>query len=420
MNRTFISLYLILVLAIVLFGSVLNKFWEQIDPPVVVDEAIVDLMAVIEAQVAGQEQTNKSLNFPADLHYQIKILEVGDFASSNVAAGIKSGAIVNASDETANRYYKLTKDNKVIALTHHIDSQKNDSLYVVFIVLFYGAIALVIFLWVWPLTRDLTRLVQHTRSVSDSGVPANINISSRSLLAPFATAFNTMAKRLSEIMRSQKEMTYAVSHELRTPLARMKFALAMTETTEDQKELMAHLDSIKRDIAEMENLINSLLTYANFEQKAEPLQQREGHMEDMVDTIIKRLDNPLSLRLRIYNQAPQVIFSCEWMLMQTALQNLLQNALGFARQNIVVTMGANEQFFWVTVEDDGPGVPETQREYIFHSFIRLYGESDLNRHSGFGLGLAIVKRIMTWHGGTAICTQSAQGGAKFTLQWPKI
>lgn len=417
MNRAFISLYLILVLAIVLLGTVLNKFWEEINPPVDIDPAAADLMLLIEPQLPALAVGN--IQLPPTSYYQINIFDLQDFASSSIATSLKSGEIINASDDNANRYYKLVKNNKVIALTGPLDQPHKTPLYFIFIVIFYSAIALVIFLWVWPLSRDLARLIKHTREVGAQGMPTSINLSVGSLLAPFANAFNAMATRLTSIMRSQKEMTYAVSHELRTPLARMKFALAMTESSASGSAVQRQLDSIARDVIEMENLINSLLTYASFEQKAEPLDQREGHMEAMLLEILARLDNPRGIKIRIDNQAMLQAFTCEWTLMQTALHNLLQNALGFAQQNIVVTMGVTEQSFWVSVEDDGPGVPEAQREYIFESFVRLYGESDLNRHSGFGLGLAIVKRIMVWHGGSVSCSQAAQGGAKFLIQWPK-
>lgn len=416
MNRAFISLYLILVLAIVLLGVVLNKFWEQVNPPVEIDPAAADLMLLIEAQLPSL--TGRDAQLPATSYYKINILDLQDFAASSTVTSLKSGGIVNASDDTANRYYKLTSASKVIELTAPLDQPHKTPRYFIFIGIFYSAIALVIFLWVWPLSRDLARLIKHTREVGAQGAPANINLSVGSLLAPFANAFNAMAVRLNNIMRSQKEMTYAVSHELRTPLARMKFALAMTENLQAEPGLLRQLESITRDVAEMENLINALLTYASFEQKAEPLEQREGHMEAMLCEMLTRLDNPFNIEIRIDNQAGVQTFRCEWALMQTALHNLLQNALGFAQQNIVVTMGVTEQFFWVSVEDDGPGVPEAQRDNIFESFVRLYGESDLNRHSGFGLGLAIVKRIMAWHRGSVSCTQAAQGGAKFLIQWP--
>ena len=103
--------------------------------------------------------------------------------------------------------------------------------------------------------------------------------------------------------------------------------------------------------------------------------------------------------------------------MQTALQNLLDNAQGFARKVVIITLTTTNSDFVVTIEDDGPGVALEQRERIFESFVRLYNEE--TTRSGFGLGLALVKRILGWHNGFVTCTEAKSGGAKFTLSWPK-
>jgi signal transduction histidine kinase len=239
------------------------------------------------------------------------------------------------------------------------------------------------------------------------------------VLYPFANVFNAMATRLDEILRSQKEMTLAVSHELRTPLARMKFALAITEEQRLPDGLQRQLSSINRDILEMESLINSFLAYAAFDQQSQQLSQREGHIQDLIQNIINRLSNhqdgniQIEVRDETYGQA----IVCEWSLMQTAIQNLIHNALGYAKTSICVTIKITPTDFMIEVEDDGPGVPEDQRNRIFESFVRIY--SELPNRSGFGLGLALVKRIMDWHLGVVTCSTSILGGAKFTLKWAR-
>jgi signal transduction histidine kinase len=291
---------------------------------------------------------------------------------------------------------------------------------VVFILLFYGAIAGAVFLWVWPLTRDLARLASHAQQIGQDGQQNTIVISSRSVLYPFAKTFNAMSARLSEIMRSQKEMTLAVSHELRTPLARMKFALAMTENESLPESLRRQLTSIDRDILEMESLINSFLAYAAFDQQSQRLNQCEGHIQDLLQNIIARLQGHHehhNIVIEIKDNTHGQAITCEWSLMQTALQNLIHNALGYAKKSVVVTISLTPSSYVVEVDDDGPGVPRDQQSRIFESFVRLYSEQ--NKRSGFGLGLALVKRIMDWHLGSATCNQSPLGGAKFTLTWQR-
>jgi two-component system OmpR family sensor kinase len=218
-------------------------------------------------------------------------------------------------------------------------------------------------------------------------------------------------------LRSQKEMTLAVSHELRTPLARMKFALAITEDQHLADELRKPLVGINRDILEMESLINSFLAYAAFDQQSQQLNQREGYIQDLLQNIISRLlsHQERIIHIEVEDETQGQGITCEWSLMQTALQNVIHNALGYAEALIVITIKITPSQFIVCVSDDGPGVSEDQQERIFESFVRIYSEQ--NHRSGFGLGLALVKRIMEWHKGSVICTRSRLGGAQFILQW---
>lgn len=423
MNRAFVSLYLIIVLSILLLGLALNKFWDEINPPQALDPAIIDLIGLLEQSLQKNADSDKQMFLAketAKLKYKATLVSVENFSRTAIAEKIKQGNVVSVNDEHTNYFYKrLAKTDDVLVLAYPSELNNRSELYAVFIVVFYGAIAGVVFLWVWPLTRDLARLSQHAQQIGKDGRPIAIAISTRSVLYPFANVFNAMATRLNELMRSQKEMTLAVSHELRTPLARMKFALAMTEEQNLPVGLARQVTSINRDILEMESLINSFLAYAAFDQQSQQLNQREGHMQDLVQDIIARLANhhDQDIHIDICDNTQGQAMRCEWSLMQTAIQNLIHNALGYAKTAIRVTLKITPTEFLIDVEDDGPGVAEEQQSRIFESFVRLY--SELSNRSGFGLGLALVKRIMDWHLGTARCSCSDLGGAKFTLKWPR-
>ena len=423
MNRAFISLYVIIVLSIVLLGLALNKFWDFVDPAVENNPAIEDIFTLSEAVLLHSNSADKNKKIKIlsqQLHHQIKLMSIDDFAKTQIAENIKSGKIVNASNEISNQFYKrIDNSDDVLVVSYKSENYQASPVYLFFMLIFYSAIAVIIFLWVWPLSRDLARLAQHTKHIGKDGVPESINISSRSVVFPFAVAFNNMAKRLSELIASQKEMTYAVSHELRTPLARMKFGLVMMEDNPLSTPLKKQLGGVQQDVLEMEALINALLAYAGFERQSQQLHQSPGHMQDLVQSIIARLStkDASPIDIIVNDDSKGEIFLCEWSLMQTALQNLLDNAQGFARKVVIITLTTTNSDFVLTIEDDGPGVALEQRERIFESFVRLYSEE--TTRSGFGLGLALVKRILGWHNGFVTCTEARSGGAKFTLSWPK-
>lgn len=423
MNRAFVSLYLIIVLSIVLLGLVLNKFWDEINPPVEIDPVVIDLITLIEASLKNGQLENKNTHLEqvtTGLKYQAKLLSVSNFSKTDIAEKIKQGGVVNVNDENSHYFYKrIQNSDDVLVLAYPLLPTNRNGFYIPFIFLFYSAIAVVVFLWVWPLARDLARLAQHAQQLGKDGQQHIIKVSPRSVVYPFANAFNAMASRLNDIMRSQKEMTLAVSHELRTPLARMKFALAISEDKNMPEELRRQLAGINRDILDMESLINSFLAYAAFDQQSQQLNQREGHIQDLLQNIISRLLSHQggNIHIDVNDETQGQAIVCEWSLMQTALQNLIDNALGYAKEKIVISIRITPSHFIVIVEDDGPGVPEDQQERVFESFVRIYSEQ--NNRSGFGLGLALVKRIMEWHFGSASCRRSRLGGAQFTLTWPR-
>jgi signal transduction histidine kinase len=423
MNRAFVSLYLIIVLSIVLLGLVLNKFWDEVNPPLEVDPAVVDLITLIEISLENSPNIandHELSEITARLKYKADLVSVANFSKTDIAEKIKQGGVVSVSDANTSYFYKrLANSDNVLMLASPIEPSSRNNLYMVFTLLFYVAIAGAVFLWVWPLTRDLARLAQHAQQIGKDGQQSTINISTRSVLYPFANAFNAMAKRLNEMMRSQKEMTLAVSHELRTPLARMKFALAITENQGLPSALKRQLAGINQDVLDMESLINSFLAYAGFDQQSQQLNQREGHIQDLIQNIIARLLNHQkgNVRVEIKDETNGQVMFCEWSLMQTAIQNLIDNALGYAKTLVLISIKITPSQFVIEVEDDGIGVPEDQQSRIFESFVRIYSEQ--NNRSGFGLGLALVKRIMEWHLGSVSCAQSSCGGAKFILTWPR-
>ena len=102
-----------------------------------------------------------------------------------------------------------------------------------------------------------------------------------------------------------------------------------------------------------------------------------------------------------------------------AIQNLVSNACRYANSRVEVRVRIGHDNCRIDVEDDGPGVPEDQRERVFTAFARL-DDSRTRSSGGYGLGLSIVRRIMHWHNGKALVTTSERlGGARFSLVWPR-
>jgi two-component system OmpR family sensor kinase len=110
-------------------------------------------------------------------------------------------------------------------------------------------------------------------------------------------------------------------------------------------------------------------------------------------------------------------FSGDQRLLERAVGNLLRNALKYGTSSVRLGATRIGSVVQVVVEDDGPGIPDGERERIFEPFYRLDRSRDRNT-GGFGLGLSIARKAVQLHGGTLVAGQSALGGARFTITLP--
>ncbi len=410
MNRAFLSLYLLVAACVLGMGWGLDRLWHHFNPEPVLSLPERELLALVASKsFSAQPQVL--------LSSRVDWFGPGDLAGPDFVADLAGQPFVVLNNAAGEReIYQQLPSGSTVRLTLPAEV-KHQSLYRVFLGLFYGALGLVIVIWAWPLMRDLRRLERYTQRFGQDLVPEAVSVSPGSAVRHLATAFNRMNERIRGLLASHKDMTYAVSHELRTPLARMKFALAIIDA-----DGLAHprLQSMAEDLQEMDGLITQLLTYAGYEQYQGVLDQKRGDMAPLLHTLVARLtaNAPSFCAIEIDCEAPAWV-TCEWHLMERAVLNVIQNALRFARTRVWITLRSDDTGYCLQVRDDGPGVPESERARIFESFVRLDAEPN-SRVRGFGLGLAIVKRVMTWHQGEVHVSAGAEGGAVFSLSWPRV
>ncbi len=422
MKRAFLSLYLLIVLATLGLGWALDQLWSayQGEHPEEAPGAV--LTDVLQRSSAGQslEQTQALIHELAGQgRADVRLIPLADISGEGIKQRLEAGEPLSFEDDSGNLYhYRKLPDHPQVIVIGEVVPEASRRFESLLAVLFYSALAAVVFFWLWPLTRDLSRLEQRAEELGRNPEAALVELRGHSAAQRLARAFNQMARRIRDLLRSQREMTHAVSHELRTPLARMKFALEMADASKDPETLRSRLQSLKADVAEMDQLVNQLLHYARFEQQPD-LHLTPGDMPGLLQDLWQRLSGHLTKSPRLHLHAdlnpPPVV--CDWPLMERALHNLLQNALRYARERVDVTLTITGDQVIIQVEDDGPGIPEQERERIFESFVRLRNAPELHS-AGFGLGLAIVHRVMQWHRGSVEVDAGTTGGARFTLRWP--
>ncbi len=268
-----------------------------------------------------------------------------------------------------------------------------------------------------PLVGGLRSVERTALAIAGGDLSARIDDSRRNHRLPLAGAFNTMANRLEQLLRAQKELLQAVSHELRTPLARIKFGTELLRCAEDPAQRAKRLEAIDNATDQLEELVGELLTYVRFDAQSD-----SNHFEACIvgELLEEAVDNYAALY-------PHIAFSIELPKpdlslltlragLLRAVGNLVSNAGKYGRSRVVV--GASENFhqILITVDDDGPGIAEEQWEEVFEPFKRLGSDSS---HPGAGLGLALVRRIARRLGGAVVISASPLGGARFSMKLPK-
>jgi len=223
-----------------------------------------------------------------------------------------------------------------------------------------------------------------------------------------ASAFNRMQERIRRFVAQRTDMLAGISHDLRTPLTRMRLALAVLPR---QPEAEEDIIALGEDVEEMERMVAAYLTFARGEgqEQAQPADLaelvREVARKARRDGAEVAVEGPAELVLPL---RPDALRRC--------LANLLDNARKHAG-HIAVAVGlvprtdAGASWAQVTVDDDGPGIPEAQREEAFRPFATLTA-------GGTGLGLAIARDIARAHGGDIVLEDSPLGGLRARVRLP--
>ena len=217
-------------------------------------------------------------------------------------------------------------------------------------------------------------------------------------------AFLEMKNRIERAIEQRTTMLNGVSHDLRTILTRFRLSLALLP---DGPET----DDMKRDIDEMNRMLEAYLAFVRGEaaESAEPTDirtlledfradaERTGHFA----TLAVEGDPVVSVRPQAFRRL---------------LGNLVANAARYG-DRIEIHAVHGERYLTVTVDDDGPGIPEDMREEVFKPFLRLDAARNQD-HAGTGLGLAIARDIARGHGGDIVLQESPLGGLRARVMVP--
>lgn len=281
-------------------------------------------------------------------------------------------------------------------------------------------VAILLGFWIRPFWRDLNNLSTVAQAAGTGDFSVSAKVGRLSPLQHVADGFNIMTARINDLMSAHRQLTTAVSHELRNPLMRLRFRQSLARDAETLDGKDRNLDEMSVALDELDLLVEEMLTYARAKNPGQDIEiapvETAGWLAP-VEASARALALAQGSPVRIEIAAVPERIEIEPVFMARALSNLLSNAVRYAGGVVRLTILRESERHILRVEDDGPGVPEADREKVFEPFWR--GDQSRSRKTGgFGIGLALVRRIARWHGGDAVVLTSPLGGACIELHWP--
>ena len=252
-------------------------------------------------------------------------------------------------------------------------------------------------------TKPLVKLAKAAERFGKGDYVNDFRASGSQEIRKAAFEFDRMAKRINRHLNQRAEMLSGISHDLRTPLTRLKLQLAMLK----QKDIS---EKMTKDIDEMEKMLNDYLHFAKTQTQESTT---KINIKNTLDTIKNEFDND---KIIFENNGEIVELQGRPIALKRSFENIIQNGLTYGNKVYVNVQKGNKRAL-VTIEDDGPGIPEDQYKNVFKPFFRLDKSRSLNQ-SGVGLGLAIVEDIINSHGGNIQLGKSEYNGLQIKISLP--
>lgn len=338
-----------------------------------------------------------------------------------------AGYLTLSSSSVISAYFPNETDSYFVLRTPQVTkSKKNNWLPFAFTILFYTLLIAITFMWLTPLIRRLQTMKSSAKKLGEGDLGARIAPGNISYINDIELEFNRMAQRIEELVSDIRLLSSAISHEMRAPLAKLQFGLDALRDEEDVEKRHLYEDRLDKVIADMTNLVETLLKYARLDRNIAQIEKTDIDLlllcKNAITAVALQDDKDARAEITIASTEFFYIIEGDTFYLNLLTENLLSNAIKYGAGKVLINIQQIEQRVLLSIEDNGPGIDEQFRQDIFKPFIRgKNAESNIHQPlpKGHGLGMALVKRIADLHNVTIdITTSETLGGAKLNLTFP--
>ncbi len=268
------------------------------------------------------------------------------------------------------------------------------------------------FLIRWML-KPINWLAEGVEQISKEKLSHQVRLRGFDELGVLTGSFNSMTKRIREMIRSKEQLLLDVSHELRSPLTRIKVALESIPQDKTKQ-------SIQEDLAEVESMITEILECERLNSSHGKLYLAEACISNIITEVAGNYKEKLP-GVKLISIPENLFLKIDLDRAKTVLRNVLENSIKYStphNQPIEISVEEEEKFVVLKVKDFGSGIPKAELPYIFEPFYRI-DKSRSKNTGGYGLGLSLCKKIMEAHGGTIEINSIPDEGTTVLLKFPK-
>ncbi len=281
----------------------------------------------------------------------------------------------------------------------------------------------------WFVSRKLViplkNVTESLRHISDGLTNEAPAVDEYREVSVISSATNDMLTKINQLDSSRQEFVSNVSHELKTPMTSMKVLADALLTSPDVPAEMYRefLIDINNEIDRENEIISDLLTLVRMDKKASTLNLKTTQMNEILAIVMKRV-KPLAEASDIemvLESFREVTADVDEVKLIIALTNIMENAVKYNRQGgyVHISLNADLNYCYITVEDNGIGIPEESLTRIFDRFYRV--DKDRSRESGgTGLGMSIAQDIVTAHKGLIKVYSREDEGTTVTIRLPLV
>lgn len=235
------------------------------------------------------------------------------------------------------------------------------------------------------------------------------------------SSINHLSTALNEQENLRKQLTTDIAHELRTPLTTVKGHLdviiaGIWEPTPER------LMSINEEVTRISKLVDELRNLAKYDSEKSNMEYEEIEVESFLNSIVYNYQvQALEKRITIMANLNPMIIKVDRKKFSQVIVNLLSNGIKYTNEGgqIIIENWSNDNYYAISMQDNGLGIPESEIPHIFERFYRV-DKSRNKETGGIGVGLTIAKSIVESHGGTIEVHSQLHQGSQFIIKFPKI